>query len=60
MIPQLTQLACLFACALPGWLLLRGGWFLLCRRPLRPWREAAMAVFAAFMAGVMLMALNGQ
>lgn len=60
MIPQLTQLARLFACALPAWLLLRGGWLLLRRRTLRPWREAAMAVFVAFMAGVMLMALKGQ
>ena len=62
MIPQLNTLIMLCACALPVWLLLRGGWLLL-RRPRRrpkPLREIAMGVFAVFMAGVMYMVLEGE
>lgn len=61
MIPQLGTLATLFACTLPVWLILRGGWWYFRRphRKLQPWREAALAVFAAFMAGLLMMALDG-
>ena len=61
MIPELGKLAGLCACALPVWIAVRGVWLLL-RRP-RPavklWRETAMTVFVVFMAGVLLMALDG-
>ena len=62
MIPQLERLLTLCLYALPLWVLLRGGWLLLRkprRRP-RPLREAAMCLFAVFMAGILSMALEGQ
>lgn len=61
MTPQLNTLFTLCSCALPVWLLLRGGWLLLRRPRRRPklLREIALSVFAAFMAGVLYMALEG-
>ena len=60
MIPELRTLSTLCACALPVWMILRTGWWYFRRthRKLRPWREAALAVFAAFMAGLMMMVLD--
>ena len=46
--------------AIPVWVLLRGAWLLLRRQRIRPWREAAMAVFAVFMTGVLCMTLRGE
>lgn len=62
MITQIRTLARLCLYALPVWGMLRGLWLLL-RRPRRrilPLREAAMGVFAAFMAGIMCMVLQGK
>ncbi|MBR3764713.1 MAG: VanZ family protein [Clostridia bacterium] len=60
MIRELNVLLKLCLQALPVWAVLRGGWLLLCRPRLRPAREAVMALFAVFMAGVLCMALDGK
>lgn len=61
MIEKISTLLTLCLYALPAWAVLRGGWLLL-RRPrrrIRPMREAALCLFAIFMAGVLSMALEG-
>lgn len=62
MILQLQELARLCLCALPLWIAARLLWFLMHkpRRAFKSLREAALAVFAVFMAGIMIMALDGQ
>lgn len=62
MIPQLQELAHLCLCALPLWCAVRVLWFLMHkpRSPFKPLREAMLAVFAVFMAGIMTMALDGD
>ena len=43
------------------WGVLRGGWLLLRKpRSVKPLREAALCLFAVFMAGVLCMALDGK
>ena len=61
MILQLQRLAQLCLYALPIWAALRGIWFWLGKpHRIKPLREAAMALFVVFMAGLMVFVLEGQ
>ena len=54
MIDRLTQFLLLCLCVIPVWLIVRRPW----KRPLR--REIALGMFVAYIAALLLMALEGQ
>ena len=57
---EVKQLLTLCLYALPVWAVLRGAWLLIRKPRLRPAREVVMALFAAFMAALLCMALDGK